>query len=113
MWLMYNLNKRGHYINMNEFYRNIYDALIMLNGLEKDLNIRHFSPNELKVFYTIVTQSTFNEAGSNISEIVDHSGMSRSTVYKTLKKLSNEGIINLNQSEDDGRESLITLVGNT
>ena len=80
--LMYNL-KRGDHINMNEFYRNIYDALIMLNGLEKDLNIRHFSPNELKVFYTIVTQSTFNEGDSNISEIVNHSGMSRSTVYKT------------------------------
>ena len=98
---------------MNEFYRSISDALIMLDGLEKDLNIRHFTPNELKVFYTIVTQSAFNQAGSNISEIVDHSGMSRSTVYKTLKKLSNEGIINLNQSEDDGRESLVTLVGNS
>ena len=98
---------------MNEFYRNIFDALIMLDGLEKDLNIRHFTPNELKVFYTIVTQSAVNQAGSNISEIVDHSGMSRSTVYKTLKKLSNEGIINLNQSEEDGRESLVTLVGNS
>ena len=98
---------------MNEFYRNISDALIMLDGLEKDLNIRHFTPNELKVFYTIVTQSAVNQAGSNISEIVDHSGMSRSTVYKTLKKLSNEGIIILNQSEEDGRESLVTLVGNS
>ena len=98
---------------MNEFYRSISDALIMLDGLEKDLNIRHFTPNELKVFYTIVTQSAVNQAGSNISEIVDHSGMSRSTVYKTLKKLSNEGIINLNQSEEDGRESLVTLVGNS
>ena len=98
---------------MNEFYRNISDALIMLDGLEKDLNIRHFTPNELKVFYTIITQSAVNQAGSNISEIVDHSGMSRSTVYKTLKKLSNEGIINLNQSEEDGRESLVTLVGNS
>tara|TARA_B100000287_G_scaffold189580_1_gene179137 strand:- start:362 stop:658 length:297 start_codon:yes stop_codon:yes gene_type:complete len=98
---------------MNEFYRNISDALIMLDGLEKDLNIRHFTPNELKVFYTIVTQSTVHQAGSNISEIVDHSGMSRSTVYKTLKKLSNEGIINLNQSEEDGREFLVTLVGNS
>ena len=100
-------------MDMNEFYRNISDALIMLDGLERDLNIRHFTPNELKVFYTIVTQSAVNQAGSNISEIVDHSGMSRSTVYKTLKKLSNEGIINLTQSEDDGRESLITLVGNS
>ena len=98
---------------MNEFYRNISDALIMLDGLERDLNIRHFTPNELKVFYTIVTQSAVNQAGSNISEIVDHSGMSRSTVYKTLKKLSNEGIINLNQSEEDGREFLVTLVGNS
>ena len=98
---------------MNEFYRNISDALIMLDGLERDLNIRHFTPNELKVFYTIVTQSAVNQAGSNISEIVDNSGMSRSTVYKTLKKLSNEGIINLNQSEEDGRESLVTLVGNS
>jgi len=98
---------------MNEFYRNISDALIMLDGLERDLNIRHFTPNELKVFYTIVTQSAVNQAGSNISEIVDHSGMSRSTVYKTLKKLSNEGIINLKQSEEDGRESLVTLVGNS
>ena len=98
---------------MNEFYRNISDALIMLDGLERDLNIRHFTPNELKVFYTIVTQSAVNQAGSNISEIVDSSGMSRSTVYKTLKKLSNEGIINLNQSEEDGRESLVTLVGNS
>lgn len=98
---------------MNEFYRNISDALIMLDGLEKDLNIRHFTPNELKVFYTIITQSAVNQAGSNISEIVDHSGMSRSTVYKTLKKLSNEGIINLKQSEEDGRESLVILVGNS
>ena len=98
---------------MNEFYRNISDALIMLDGLERDLNIRHFTPNELKVFYTIITQSAVNQAGSNISEIVDHSGMSRSTVYKTLKKLSNEGIINLKQSEEDGRESLVTLVGNS
>ena len=110
---MYNFIKQSYYVNMNEFYRNIFDALIMLDGLEKDLNIRHFSPNELRVFYTIVTQNALNEGNSNISEIVNRSGMSRSTVYKTLKKLSNEGIINLTQSEDDGRESLITLVGNS
>ena len=110
---MYNFIKQSYYVNMNEFYRNIFDALIMLDGLEKDLNIRHFSPNELRVFYTIVTQNALNEGDSNISEIVNCSGMSRSTVYKTLKKLSNEGIINLTQSEDDGRESLITLVGNS
>ena len=94
---------------MNEFYKNINNALNMLSGLENDLNIRHFTPNELKVFYTIITRSAFNEHGSNISVIVENSGMSRSTVYKTLKKLSQEDIIYLTQSQDDGRESIITL----
>jgi len=36
--------------------------------------------------------------------------MSRSTVYKTLKKLSNLKIIATDQSESDGRESLIRLI---
>ena len=97
---------------MKEFYRNICDALTMLDGLEQDLNIRHFTPNELRVFYTIIIRAAHNEHGSNISDIVENSGMSRSTVYKTLKKLSNEGIINLHQSENDGREFLVTLAGN-
>ena len=94
---------------MKEFYQNASDALLMLDGLESDLNIRHFSPNELKVFYTIIIRSSYNDLGSNITEIVENSGMSRSTVYKTLKKLSSEGIITLNQSEEDGRESLVLL----
>ena len=94
---------------MKEFYKNISDALSMLDGLEQDLNIRHLTPNELKVFYTIIIRSYQNNNGSNISDIVENSGMSRSTVYKTLKKLSLEGIIKLHQSEEDGRESLVIL----
>ena len=94
---------------MKEFYQNISDALNMLSGMERDLNIRHFTPNELRVFYTIILRSSKTEEGSNITEIVENSGMSRSTVYKTLKKLSKEGIIHLHQSEEDGRESLVVL----
>ena len=94
---------------MNEFYKNISDALIMLDGFQKDLNIRHFTPNEIKVFHTIIIHSNSHNETSSISDIVKNSGMSRSTVYKTLKKLSTEGIIGLHQSKDDGRESLVTL----
>ena len=94
---------------MKEFYKNIGDALSMLDGLEKDLNIRHFTPNELKVFYTIIIQFHKTNRGSNITEIVENSGMSRSTVYKTLKKLSCEDIISLSPSDRDGRESLVLL----
>ena len=42
--------------------------------------------------------------------MVKNSGMSRSTVYKTLKKLSILKIITTDQSESDGRESLIRLI---
>ena len=94
---------------MKEFYRNISDALAMLDGMEQDLNIRHLTPNELKVFYTIIIRAAHNQHGSNITDIVENSGMSRSTVYKTLKKLSTEGIIQLHKSEEDGRESLVVL----
>jgi hypothetical protein len=43
---------------MKEFYQNIGDALSMLDGLEKDLNIRHFTPNELKVFIQLLLNLT-------------------------------------------------------
>ena len=49
---------------MKEFYKNISDALSMLDGLEQDLNIRHLTPNELKVFYTIISRSYQNKNGS-------------------------------------------------
>tara|TARA_B100000287_G_scaffold432061_1_gene490578 strand:+ start:884 stop:1180 length:297 start_codon:yes stop_codon:yes gene_type:complete len=94
---------------MNEFYKNISDSLAVLSRLENDLNIRHFTPNELKVFYTIINQSAAKEKQVNITQIVESSGMSRSTVYKTLKKLSAGGIIVLSQSQEDGRKSLVTL----
>lgn len=85
------------------------DAIDMLKGIESDLNIKHYTPNELKVFYTIVVNEAKSGSQCNISEVVNSSGMSRSTVYKTLRKLSNAGIIAIDQSQDDKREYLITF----
>lgn len=95
---------------MNESYVKIADALNTIYEIENELNLKSFSPNELKVFYTVINLSAFDDSGSNISEVVKNSGMSRSTVYKTLKKLSNLKIIATDQSENDGRESLIRLI---
>ena len=94
---------------MKKFYNDIADVLNMLKGIETDLNIKHFSPNELKVFYTIVSSEASRGAQCNITDVVHSSGMSRSTVYKTLRKLSDEGIIALDQSAEDKRESLINF----
>lgn len=94
---------------MKKFYNDIADALNMLSTLERDLNIHNFSPNELKVFHTIVSSEVNSGIKSNITDVVESSGLSRSTVYKTLRKLSNQGIIALDQSPDDKREYLITF----
>jgi len=94
---------------MKKFYNDIADALNMLSSLERDLNIHNFSPNELKVFHTIVSSEVNSGIKSNITDVVESSGLSRSTVYKTLRKLSNQGIIALDQSSDDKREYLITF----
>ena len=94
---------------MKKFFNDIADALNMLSGIESSLNISNFSPNELKVFYTIISNEVNSGSQCNITNIVESSGMSRSTVYKTLRKLSGEGIIALDQSPDDKREYLITF----
>ena len=94
---------------MKKFFNDIADALNMLAGIESALNITDFSPNELKVFYTIISNEAKSGTHCNITDVVQSSGMSRSTVYKTLRKLSSEGIIALDQSPDDKREYLITF----
>ena len=93
---------------MKKFFNDINDALSMLAGIESSLNITNFSPNELKVFYTIISNEARLGVQCNISDVVKSSGMSRSTVYKTLRKLTAEGIIAIDQSHDDKREYLIT-----
>ena len=94
---------------MKKFFNDIADALNMLAGIESALNITDFSPNELKVFYTIISNEAKSGSHCNITDVVQSSGMSRSTVYKTLRKLSSEGIIALEQSPDDKREYLISF----
>lgn len=94
---------------MKKFFNDIADALNMLAGIESALNITDFSPNELKVFYTIISNEAKSGSHCNITDVVQSSGMSRSTVYKTLRKLSSEGIIALDQSPDDKREYLISF----
>jgi DNA-binding MarR family transcriptional regulator len=41
--------------------------------------------------------------------IVDESGLSRSTVYKILRKLEDNNLIEALQSELDKRESIVSL----
>ncbi len=77
-----------------------------LEEIEKHLKINTLSPNEKKVVHTMVDLKIKNNF-CNISDVVEVSGMSRSTVYKTIKKLTAKKVISLEQSPNDKRESLI------
>ena len=77
-----------------------------LEKIEKHLNINTLSPNEKRVVYTMVDLKIKNNV-CNITDVVEVSGMSRSTVYKTIKKLTAKKVISLEQSPNDKRESLI------
>ena len=91
---------------MENFQYQLRNVLSLLENIEEDLNVSDFSPNEKQVLYT-VAKATRKE--NNISDIVNSSGLSRSSVYKTLKKLVNRGTVELIQSDHDKREFLVRL----
>ena len=67
---------------MKKFFIDIADALNMLAGIENALNINDFSPNELRVFYTIISNEVKSGTQSNITNVVESSGMSRQLSIK-------------------------------
>tara|TARA_B100001287_G_scaffold213462_1_gene182278 strand:- start:313 stop:597 length:285 start_codon:yes stop_codon:yes gene_type:complete len=80
-----------------------------LEEIEKHLKINTLTPNEKKVVHTMIELNAQNNS-CNITDVVKVSGMSRSTVYKTIKKLTARNIISLDQSISDKRESLIKFL---
>ena len=77
-----------------------------LQEIEKHFEVHTLSPNEKKVVHTMIELKSQNNA-CNITDVVEVSGISRSTVYKTIKKLTAKNVISLEQSPSDKRESLI------
>ena len=80
----------------------------MLQNIELDLNLVGYSETEKKIYYTIAL--ILSKSGScNITNVIDTSGYSRSTVYKTIKKFELDNLIKLKQSHIDKREFNLLL----
>ena len=92
--------------NMSPLISEFSYFLTKLEEIEKYLKVDTLSPNEKKVLHTMVELKTKNNI-CNITDVVEVSGMSRSSVYKTIKKLTAKNVISLEQSPTDKRESLI------
>ena len=90
---------------MPDFKKQLATFVQMLRNIEDEFKLHSLTPNEQAVFYTILKSND----ECNISKIVDESGLSRSTVYKILRKLEDNNLIEAFQSEEDKRESIVSL----
>ena len=86
----------------------LVSILKMLKNIEEDLNLIQYSETEKKIYYTIACKNV-NDGSCCISDVIEESGFSRSTVYKTIKKFEEDQIINMYQSSFDKREFNLVL----
>ena len=95
----------------SNYTKSLISILEMLWNIEKDLNLVSYNETEKKVYYIIVWLLSNNDA-CNISDVINSSGYSRSTVYKTIKKFEKDNLIQLKQSDMDKREFNLILANN-
>ena len=91
------------------YIKQLANLLQMLQNLDRDLNLVAFNETEKKIFYTIAYQ-VHNNGKCNISDVIDSSGFSRSTVYKAIKAFEEKKMVRLIQSDADRREVFLDLV---
>ena len=93
---------------MSKFTHQLNKVLVMLQSIEDEINLAGYTLTEKKVFFTI-TQISENKESCNITDVIKESGLSRSTVYKAIKKLESEKMLNVQQSSFDKREFFLNL----
>tara|TARA_B100001939_G_scaffold194499_1_gene167257 strand:+ start:49 stop:342 length:294 start_codon:yes stop_codon:yes gene_type:complete len=91
-----------------KYMKEISNILQMLENLDRDLNLSSFNETEKKIYYTIANQVHKN-GQCNISDVINASGFSRSTVYKAIKAFEDKKMVVLVQSNYDKREVFISL----
>ena len=93
---------------MSKFSNQLNKVLVMLQSIEDEINLAGYTLTEKKVFFTI-TQISENTESCNITDVIKESGLSRSTVYKAIKKLESNKMLDVIQSSYDKREFFLNL----
>jgi DNA-binding MarR family transcriptional regulator len=92
-----------------KYLQELASILEMLDNLDKDLNLVSYNETEKKIYYTIA--SNIHSCGKcNITDVIESSGFSRSTVYKAIKKFENDRMVQLIQSNEDRREVYLNII---
>ena len=93
---------------MSKFTHQLNKVLVMLQSIEDEINLAGYTLTEKKVFFTI-SQMSENKESCNITDVIKESELSRSTVYKAIKKLEYDKMLNVQQSSFDKREFFLNL----
>ena len=82
----------------SDYSKDLVNILKMLRNIEEDLNLINYSETEKKIYYTIASKNSDNFT-CRISDVINESGFSRSTVYKTIKKFEEADLLKMYQSK--------------
>ena len=93
---------------MKSFKEDLMEAVALVSNIEHQLKINTLNGNEKTVFYSILLKEKENTE-CIISDVISISKLSRSTVFKTLKKLVDLQLILTKQSTSDKRELVISV----
>ena len=93
----------------SKYIQQLSNILKMLENIDHDLNLVGYNETEKKIFYTIANNIHTNKK-CNITNVIESSGFSRSTVYKAIKRFEKQGLVALMQSKDDKREVYLDLI---
>ena len=91
------------------YIEQLANLMQMLQNLDRDLNLVAFNETEKKIYYTIAYE-VHNNGKCNISDVIESSGFSRSTVYKAIKAFEDKNMVRLIQSRADRREVFLDLI---
>ena len=93
---------------MKSFKEDLMDAIALVSDIERHLKINTLNSNEKNVLYSILLKEKKSD-DCIISDVISISKLSRSTVFKTLKKLERLNLIACKQSTVDKRELVISV----
>ena len=91
---------------MSKLTKEITQLNKMLDSVGSDLGINDFNPTEFSIFFDII-QEIEEKGKCSMLKAVEVSGKSRSTVYKTIRKLVYKDVLLIESSTEDKRSFLL------
>ena len=91
---------------MSKLTKEIVHLNKMLDSVGTDLGIGDFNPTEFSIFFDII-QEIEEKGKCTMLKAVEASGKSRSTVYKTIRKLVQKNVLLIEGSTEDKRSFLL------